>query len=458
MLIALERTIMRRLLFYVLSSQVVVLAIVLLGTASAEPNDMPAFPGAEGFGAFTPGGRGGKVFLVTNLNDSGPGSLRAACKAEGPRIVVFRVSGIIELQSKLSIKNPYITIAGQSAPGDGICLKNYPCYIATHDVIVRHLRFRPGDVARKEMDSLTIVDGQNIIIDHCSASWGTDETLSVTRDSKNVTVQWCMISESLNESVHHKGAHGYGSLISGYDGGVTFHHNVYAHHNSRNPRPGGYEDKPGIILDFRNNLIYNWGSAAGYNGENRLRMNYVGNYLKPGPSTRESKREFAFNVGGPLTELFVADNYLEGFPEKNRDNWLMIRPPRELTEDAQGIIRASVPFPVAPVETEAPQVAYQRILESVGATLPTRDAVDARVIEEIRTGGGKIINSQAEVGGWPEYKQEQAPDDADLDGMPDEWERKYGLDPADALDNSKDKDSDGYTNIEEFLNGTDPRK
>ena len=308
------------------------------------------------------------------------------------------------------------------------------------------------------MDAIWIADGQNVIVDHCSTSWGTDETLSVTRDSKNVTVQWCIISESLNESVHHKGAHGYGSLIVGYDGGITFHHNVYAHHNSRNPRPGGHEGKPGIILDFRNNLIYDWGSTAGYNSETRLRMNYVGNYLKPGPSTRESKREFAFNVGGPLTRLFVADNYLEGFPEKNKDNWLMIRLPRELTGDAQKVIRVSDPFPAAPVGTDTPQVAYQRILENVGATLPARDAVDARIIQEIRAGEGRIINSQAEVGGWPEYEQGQALADTDLDGMPDEWERKYGLDSVDASDNSKDSDSDGYTNIEEFLNGTDPRE
>ena len=441
-----------------LLGQYMFLLMIFLGNVSAETDQLPAFPGAEGFGAFTPGGRGGKVFLVTNLNDSGPGSLRDAIKAEGPRIVVFRVSGIIELQSKLSIRNPYITIAGQSAPGDGICIKNYPVGVVTHDVIVRHLRIRPGDVMKKEMDCLWLADAQNVIIDHCSTSWGSDETLSVTRDSKDVTVQWCIISESLNESVHHKGAHGYGSLISGVDGGITFHHNVYAHHNSRNPRPGGYTDKPGIILDFSNNLIYNWGSTAGYNGGNRIRINYVGNYLKPGPSTRESKREFAFNVGGMLTRLFVADNYLVDFPEGNKDNWLMIRPPRDTTRDALNEIKSSKPFPVVPVRTDAPQMAYQRILEEVGAILPVRDAVDARIIKEIKTGGGKIINSQTEVGGWPEYRQEQPPADADLDGMPDEWEQKYDLDPADPSNNIKDSDSDGYTNIEEFLNGTDPRK
>ncbi len=420
---------MARLFSYILSIQFVIALITSTGTASAVSEKLPAFPGAEGFGAFTPGGRGGKVLLVTNPNDSGPGSLRSACTAEGPRIVVFRVGGIIELKSGISIRNPYITIAGQSATGDGICVKNYPLNVGTHDVIIRYLRFRPGDVMRKEMDAMWIASGQNVIIDHCSTSWGTDETLSVTRDSKNVTVQWCIISESLNESVHHKGAHGYGSLISGYDGGITFHHNVYAHHNSRNPRPGGYEGKPGIILDFRNNLIYDWGNTAGYNGGYRLRMNYVGNYLKPGPSTKKSKSGFAFNVGGVLTELFVSDNYLEGFPEKNRNNWLMIRPPRDFSGDLKETIGRSQPFPVVPVRTDPPQIAYQRILKDAGDTLPTRDAVDARIIEEIRTGAGKIINSQTEVGGWPRYKAGQAPDDADMDGMPDEWEQKYGLKP-----------------------------
>lgn len=418
---------------------------------------VPAFPGAEGFGAYARGGRGGKVLLVTNLDDSGPGSLRAACEAKGRRIVVFRAARVIELKSDLKIKNPYITIAGQSAPGGGICLKGYPLEIKANEVIVRHLRCRPGDVMKKEMDSLSISDAWNVVVDHCSASWGMDETLSVTRYSKDVTVQWCMISESLNRSYHHKGPHGYGSLICGYDGGITFHHNIYAHHNSRNPRPGGEEGMPGIILDFRNNLIYDWGMTCGYSGETRVRINYVGNYLKPGPSSRPYNRGFAFNVGGPLTTIFAAGNYLEGFPEKNRDNWLMIRLPAGLREGGEQSIKAMSPFPVAPVRTDSSEAAYQGILKNAGATLPVRDAVDARIVEEIKTGGGRIIDSQAEVGGWPEYAQAPAPVDRDSDGMPDRWEKRYGLNPADPSDSSRDADGDGYTNIEEFLNATDPR-
>ena len=434
------------------------LALALAG-AAAPPAEkrLPAFPGAEGFGAYTPGGRGGRVLLVTTLNDAGPGSLRAACEAEGPRIVVFRVAGIIELKGDLKIKNPYITIAGQSAPGGGICLQRYSLGIRTHDVIVRYLRCRPGDVAKKEMDALSPSDAQDIIIDHCSASWAIDETLSVTRHSKNVTVQWCMITESLNKSYHHKGDHGYGSLIVGYDGGYTFHHNLYAHHNSRNPRPGGEVGQPGIILDFRNNLIYDWGMTCGYTSTTRVRINYVGNYLKPGPSTWPRNRGYAFNPGGLLTTLFVAGNVLEGSPEKTRNNWLMIKTPSRYTRAVLRFLRAAQPFPAAPVRTDSAQVAYQRILRDCGATLPARDAVDARVIEEIRTGTGHLINSQSDVGGWPEYAPGEPPADSDLDGIPDEWETEHGLNPNDASDAAKDNDGDGYTNIEEFLNGTDPR-
>ncbi len=430
---------------------------VLLGCASAAPDSVRAFPGAEGFGAYTVGGRGGKVFLVSNLNDSGPGSFREACEAEGPRIVVFRVGGIIELESRIRIEDPYITIAGQTAPGDGICLKNRPFQITeTHDAIVRYLRVRPGDAVPEEMDAIAVTGCENVIIDHCSTSWSNDETLSVTRDPDKITVQWCMIAESLNQSHHHKGAHGYGSLISGEDGGVTYHHNVYAHHKSRNPRPTADNDEYGFVLDFRNNIIYDWGETAGYNHGECLRMNYVGNYLKAGPSTQDDEYGTAFKVGGAASRIFLADNYIHGFPDSNRDNWLMMRLPRDLTWEAAQGIKAPEEFAVTSVTTDPVQVAYERLLENAGATLPTRDATDARVVEEIKTGGGKIIDSQSEVGGWPEYKGGPAPPDTDEDGMPDAWERQHGLDPGDASDNNRDADSDGYTNIEECINGTDP--
>jgi hypothetical protein len=436
------------------------LAGLLMGVCSftdAAERDVrvPAFPGAEGFGAYTPGGRGGTVLLVTNLNDSGPGSLRAACEAEGPRIVVIRVGGIIELKSSLAIHNPFITIAGQSAPGVGVCLKDYPLNIRTHDVVVRYLRCRPGDSARKEMDSLSVF-GERVIADHCSASWGMDETLSVTH-SRDVTVQWCMITESLNRSYHHKGPHGFGSLIAGEDGGITFHHNIYAHHVTRNPRPGGYAGRPGPIVDFRNNLIYDWVAFCGYTGRERVRINYVGNYLKPGPSAAPHEGSFAFYPGGLLTTLFAAGNVLEGFPGKTRDNWLMIQPLEPYNRSALRFMRAAQPFPVAPVRTDSAQVAYRRILDQCGAALPMRDAVDARIVEEIRTGAGKIIDSQGEVGGWPEYKSAEPPTDSDLDGMPDAWENAHGLNANDPSDASvPGKDGSGYTNVEEYLNSLCP--
>lgn len=416
-----------------------------------------AFPGAEGFGSWSEGGRGGQVLFVTNLNDHGPGSLRTAVESPGPRIIIFRISGSIELESPLVITEPFITIAGQTAPGDGVCIKNYGTTVRnTHDVVIRYLRFRPGDVMARELDALSVYQSQNVMIDNCSASWSTDETLSVTGEgTDSVTVQWCIISESLNNSVHSKGEHGYGSLIR-VDGNLTFHHNLYAHHNSRNPRPGTYgEMDRGCLLDFRNNVIYNWGTRAGYSAEDKATLNYVGNYLKPGPSTEEERKAYAFSIGGAATSLFVAGNSLEGYPGKTRDNWQLIWIPDQLTE---ADVRLPVPLTVAPVHTDPARTSYSQVLAEAGATLPTRDAVDSRVIRQVQTGTGEIIDSQREVGGWPGYHSEKPPVDSDSDGMPDEWENTYDLDSRDPEDTRQDRDGDGYTNIEEYLNGTDPGK
>jgi hypothetical protein len=427
--------------------------MIVLETVSAGPL---AFPGAEGFGAHATGGRAGRVYAVTTLEDYDPkkkqkpivGSLRAAVSTSGPRTIVFRVSGVIELKAPLVITEPRLTIAGQTAPGGGVCLKNFGCQIQADDVIVRHVRFRPGDEAGKENDALSVYKCRNVIIDHCSASWSVDETLSVTGEGcGNVTVQWCLITESLNESVHHKGSHGYGSLLRA-DGNLTFHHNLYAHHRTRCPRPGTYGDPPGLLLDFRNNVIYDWISPAGYSSTDPVRMNYVGNFLKPGPST--TRRKFAFNIGGPKTELFVAGNVIDGLKPAPADNWSLI-------ERAQPENRRESRFDTAPVATDDAAVAFRRVLESAGATLPARDAVDRRVIDEVRHGSGKVINSPKDVGGWPRYESTPPPSDADDDGMPDAWETQYRLNPQDATDGPQDVDGDGYTNLEEFLNGTDPR-
>lgn len=417
--------------------------------AQVPKKKVPAFPGAEGFGAYAVGGRGGQVLAVTNLEDYRPGkeavipgSLRAACEAKGPRIVVFRVSGVIPLKAPLTIREPFLTLAGQTAPGEGICLKNYGLVIRdTHDVIVRHLRVRPGDEIVAEQDAISLYRVQNVIVDHCSASWSNDETLSVTGGgSTNVTVQWCFITESLNQSHHAKGAHGYGSLLR-MDGDMTFHHNLYAHHTTRCPRPGTYGDETrGLLLDFRNHVIYNWLNVPGYSAEDPARMNYIGNYLKPGPSTRNAT--VAFRVGGERTALYVANNLLEGRPAG--DPWAII-------ELGRGQ-KLSEPLVVAPVRTETPQAAYESVLRHAGATKPVRDAVDARIVKEVRSGTGRIIDSQKEVGGWPAYRSEKPPLDSDGDGMPDEWERQHGLNPNDPSDGARDRDGDGYTNLEEYLN------
>ncbi len=436
----------------------VITLIMLLVTETASP--MLAFPGAEGFGAESRGGRGGKILFVTNLNDSGPGSLRAAVEKNGPRTVIFRVSGTIALESTLVITKPYITIAGQTAPGDGICLKNYALAIATDHVIVRYLRCRPGDNTKAESDALSISRGQNIIVDHCSTSWSVDETLSASSGGKlgNVTVQWCIISESLDDSTHHKGAHGYGSLIrGGWGNGYTFHHNLYAHHHARLPRPGNYNnrnrDPKGFTLDFRNNVIYNWaGTSAGYNadgsnGTNSItKMNFVGNYYKAG---HNSTGNLAFAESTPTAKAFFNGNCMNGtYPD---DPWSLVIFNRLSPKDIQSY-QLSNPIPVPPVSTDDAITAYERVLSNAGAVLPKRDAIDTRIVNEVRNGIGKIINDEEQVGGWPELKSVEPPADSDRDGMPDAWEKQQGFDTNDPADRNADADKDSYTNLEEYLN------
>lgn len=256
--------------------------------AQATRASVPAFPGAEGFGAKATGGRGGRVIAVTNLDDSGPGSLRAALDEKGPRMVIFRVSGNIALKSSLRLRNGDITIAGQTAPGDGICLQNYSLDLSgANNVIVRYLRIRPGDTSGKELDALGGRSGENIIIDHCSASWSIDECVSIYSGARNVTVQWCLISESLYQSLHGKGHHGFGGIWGGQD--ASWHHNLLAHHSSRNPRVVG-KSIGDQFLDLRNNVIYNWGYNSCYGGDGDVRVNLINNVYKPGPATREDVR------------------------------------------------------------------------------------------------------------------------------------------------------------------------
>jgi hypothetical protein len=420
--------------------------------ANAEDEEILAFPGAEGFGKYTTGGRGGTVYVVTNLNDSGPGSLRKGLRMDVPRIIVFAVSGTIDLESSLDINEGNVTIAGQSAPGEGVTLRNYPMKIKGDNVIVRYLRFRMGDKRAQQGDAISANGQKNIIVDHASMSWGTDEGASFY-DNENFTLQWSIISESLNESVHEKGAHGYGGIWGGR--GASFHHNLLAHLKSRTPRFSGSSttaNEEGELVDFRNNVIYNWRANNVYGGE-RGSYNMVGNYYKPGPATSDSKRDRIVEPYKPYGKFFVSGNYVEGFPEVSQENW------RGVDADHPDPALTAMPFPVVKIQDQQATAAFERVLAEAGASLK-RDAVDQRIVTDVRSGRGihgkdkdGIIDSQEEVGGWPELKQGEAPADRDGDGMPDAWEQQHQLDPKDATDASTYTLDKNYTNIEVYLNG-----
>lgn len=429
-----------------------------------EPTDLRAFPGAAGFGAYAAGGRGGQVLQVTNLNDSGPGSLRAAVAVQGPRVIVFRVSGTIELQRSLVIDKPYITIAGQTAPGGGIALKTASSYpgpalrINTHDVIIRYLRVRPGpsDQESEGLDALQIIGGYNIIIDHSSFSWSVDEVLSITRNAHDVTVQWSIVSEALYHSNHTEGRdHSMGMLLSGEGvGNISLHHNLYAHNRNRNPRI-----KVGFgVVDVVNNIIYNpkfehdgWATSHVSDEYARQKVNYVGNYIKLGPNSDLS----GAYVSGSSAGSYGLDIYLENnviMDQQNQD----ITGAGTVTVSKKNITSIAAKNPSLPISTTTALASYTYILNNAGAILPTRDAVDARIVAEVTNGTGSWINHPNDVGGWPALAPGAPYPDCDGDGMPDTWELLYGLNPQDPADGNADADGDGYTNIEEFLNGTHP--
>ncbi|MDH7460173.1 pectate lyase [Chitinophagaceae bacterium 26-R-25] len=413
-----------------------------------------AFPGAEGFGKYTTGGRGGKVWVVTNLNDAGPGSLREAVEAKGPRIIVFAVSGTIELASKLAVKNGDITIAGQSAPGDGICLKNYSFIVEADNVIVRYMRSRLGAEKHQEDDAMGGTrQHNNIIIDHCSASWSVDETASFYHN-RNFTMQWCIVAESLNNSVHSKGEHGYGGIWGGES--ATFHHNLLADHKSRNPRFSGSAttpNQPDELVDFCNNVIFNWGENSSYGGE-KGSYNMVCNYYKPGPATKGKIADRIIQPWSPLGKFYVFGNVVEGNASVSINNWN-----GGVQTVSLDSAKALAPFEVEKVKYTSAKDAYAAVLKYAGAN-KFRDAADQRVVEQARTGKattGKnrngIIDSPEDVGGWPELRSLPAPIDSDKDGMPDEWETAHGLNPNNANDAAAYTLDKQYTNLEMYLNG-----
>lgn len=442
----------------------------------------PAFPGAEGGGKFTRGGRGGKVIEVTNLKDDGLiGSLRYAINQSGARTVVFRISGTIALASALKITKDSITIAGQTAPGDGICLKNFTFNVSANQVIVRFIRSRFGDQgAGKPVDDAmngynsTPHAKKNIIVDHCSASWSIDETLSFY-GYDSLTIQWCLISESLYNNYDPKGTHGYGGIWGGFNS--TFHHNLLAHHSSRNPRfsgptPAGSGTVFSQNLDFRNNVIYNWGFNSSYGGE-ESQINIVANYYKYGPATKSGVKNRIFNpygAGDSTGTFYISGNYVDGDTSVTNDNWKGVV--AQYSTFRMNTAQSALPFAFPAVTTQTPQEAYTAVLEQAGAIYPKRDTIDSRIIFETShrtaTYSGNthlyeksngmdttvphgIIDSQNDVGGWPVLNSTTAPADSDHDGMADSWELAHGLNLLDASDANL-VGTNGYTRLEEYLN------
>jgi hypothetical protein len=462
------------------------------------PEDLPqasitAFPGAEGAGRFSLGGRGGRVYVVRSLDDSGPGTLREACEAAGPRTVVFNVAGLIRLKRPLHIRAPYITIAGQSAPGDGVCVAGFTTHIDTHDVVIRYLRFRRGatDVFDRD-DALGGNPVGNVIVDHCSTSWGLDENLAIYRHmyepgdggparklpTVNVTIQWCISSEALDTYNH-----AFGATWGGRNS--SFHHNLFACNTGRNPSIGmGYD------FNFTNNVLFNWRHRTVDGGDETSRGNIINNYYKPGPATNDGPVRYRVVLpagkrlpkGAPAAEAdygrwYVSGNCVGGNEKVTADNWaggIQIRTGGS-AEEAQvrtaeealgaGIdkVRADRPLPMAPVTLHSAEAAYEAVLAGAGATLPRRDPVDVRIVGAVRTGrvsyeaGKGIITDVKQVGGYPEYGGDPGID-SDGDGIPDWWESKYGLDPHDPADAARDCNGDGYTNLEKYLNGIDPTR
>ncbi len=435
-----------------------------------------AFPGAEGGGMYVTGGRGGRVIHVTNLNDSGEGSLRAAVDASGPRTVVFDVSGIIELESQLRIRNGNLTIAGQTAPGDGICIKNYATVVEADNVIIRFVRFRLGNKVLNT-DGEDCIWGRrhrDIILDHCSMAWSIDECASFY-GNENFTMQWCILTESLKDSNHPKGEHGYGGIWGGKN--ASFHHNMLANHDSRNPRfdhPQIYEnpDNPARRghVDFRNNVIFNWGNNNTYGGEGGW-FNLVNNYYKQGKDSRD--RKYIYDVNGIYTskdidygypELYVSGNVYHDYPGITADNLTGLY----WHDDSSYEVPSDAVILSSPLSLEGPSGqdiytsthsaydAFEAVCDFGGAS-DARDAVDERAVSGAESGTGAIIDLPSDVGGWPEYTassdETEQVKDTDGDGMPDWFETEFGLDPQDGSDGTaKNLDEHGrYTNLEMYL-------
>jgi pectate lyase len=385
---------------------------------------LPAFPGAEGFGTRTPAGRDGRVLEVTTLADRGPGSLREALEQPGPRIVVFRVAGTIELEDFLYVNHPFLTVAGQTAPAGGICLKNAGLTIMTHDVLIQHLRIRPGiegNITPEHNDAVAIlgrhgeIEGaSHVVLDHLSASWGEDETISVWYGAHDITISNCIISEALNRARHEKRTHSAGLLIGDGAYHVSVHHCLLAHNDFRNPLISS-----GGTHDFVNNVIYNWGvlPAEIVDPDANTFLNFVGNYFRPGPSSRTDCFEILINPRGDYgvakPKFFVQGNLGPHRPSEETSDWALVGYGFSDREPAPEAFRSLDPFDVHPVAATGADEAFQQVLAGAGATLPRRDAVDLRIVAEVRSGGGRTIDSPEEVGGYPDLTTAAPSMDAD---------------------------------------------
>jgi hypothetical protein len=480
---------------------------------ASKPGDLPqskvpAFPGAEGGGKFSFGGRGGKVFVVTNLADSGPGTLREACESAGPRIVVFNVAGIIHLKKPVYIEAPYITIDGHTAPGDGVCIADNGLVDNVHDVVIRYLRLRRGnlDIFNRHGVHYGSPVG-NIILDHISASWGEDQNLDTYRHmyqpphggpalklpAVNVTIQWCITSEALNTYNH-----AFGGDWGGRNTG--FHHNLFACNCGRNPSIAMTYD-----FNFVNNVLFNWRHRTIDGGDKDSLYNIINNYFKPGPAVNPGPIGYRILLPSATQKkpamipyfgkAYVAGNVVEGNEKVTADNWAggvqfsdrgsKDDPTTFKNDEVKKLIaevRVDHPFSMPPMTITSAKEAYKAVLNGAGDTLPDRDAVDKRVIEEVRTGkvwhqgswvkvkpmkglaknnigeyGNGIITDPSQVGGYPEYKGEPVKDLC-ADGIPLSWKVKYHLDTNDVALAQKDLEGDGYTVMDKYLDGLDPTK
>lgn len=485
---------------------ILLLSLCFLAGAGCNPSEVDpepvekakAFPQAEGGGAYTTGGRNGVIYYVTSLNDdiNEAGTLRYALDQTSTRYILFKVSGRIDLKSPLEIKRGNVTIVGQTAPGDGICISGYPVVVKANNVIIRFLRFRMGDLNGLEGDALTVQPGhKNIMIDHCSCSWSTDECVSVY-GVENATVQYCFISESLNNSVHAKGAHGYGGIWGGKN--ASYHHNLLAHHSSRNPRfDHDFVDATCTgPIDYVNNVVYNWKSNSAYGGEGSTnagggrKINFVANYYKPGPATKSGVKTRLLNpttkcdnvksdgthegcypkYGGKIEpgKFYLTDNYMDGSTVVTNDNWAGVIPDESSKKEQCKASQRWIDGLTTLKNEQSARQAYETVLAKAGCSLH-RDAIDTRIVEEVRNGsytyegsntgeGVKeksvcgLIDTPSDVGGWPTYNSTPYPQDSDGDGMPDTWETEHGLNPNSYADGRATTLQPPYINLEVYLN------